>query len=427
MQRDGDMIDDKRLRLVLQEKIAQLNELSKTAIYDVRDLLANKYNVDYGTSTDIFNNRIPVDTLSYDMLYKLTTCIKEVALKRWQEINANDLLIDKYFTKQDSIEYDRPMINKNLSKDLVFKNWLQVNPDQYVCVVTIEDLIEWRNINRIRYNPRTQRRLSEKTVNGMVYKVVTLYEESLNEISELMKNNEFISDDITFNVDPTYYESPRIFKGNLIIPKDSVPDIIDGFHRLKEMFETKDLDAAWEFNCIINVTVFDETKALKYIRQKDKKNHLTEEQINQIDMNSETNFIIKKLNDSNQFHLKHTITDERFDIIRKVMDSLFNLDSKENKKLSFQERRPNSVAIYNVIESTINSIVERYNLFDTDFTASMWLVGIYLVFVSIKHEVDANKILDDIDFLDLSEKVIFKNSPTTSNYKTLKEVFNNVV
>jgi hypothetical protein len=192
-------------------------------------------------------------------------------MKRWGQLDPSDLVTTKYFTEGEMQDFEQPIIDKAGDKDLVVANWLQVNPDQYVCTMSIDQLIEWRNLNKIKYNPRTQRRLTEKKSKGIVVKVITLFEDALDAIRELMEHNEFISDDITFNVDPTYYESPRIIKGKLVIPKESVIDIIDGFHRLKEMLEVKDFNPSWSYTCIVNIVMFDEEKANRFILHRQEK------------------------------------------------------------------------------------------------------------------------------------------------------------
>ena len=418
------MIDDKKLREVLQKKIAHINDsrsFPRTVREEVCNLLAHKYNVSYSDSVDIFNSNIPVETLGYNMLFKLMICIKEVALSRWEELDPNDLYAPNYFTEMEIREYELPINDKKNDKDIVISKWLQVNSDQYVCTVSIDELLEWRDLNKIRYNPKTQRRLTEKTDKNVVYKVITVYPESLREIRELMHNNQFISDDITFNIDPSRYPAPKVVRGKLIIHKEIVIDILDGFHRLKEMIEEKTFNKDWAYNCIVNIVMFNEEKANQFILQRDKKNHLTREEVNEKDENSEIKFIINTLNDSNKFNLKKTIDQKKFDIVHNIISALFDLDNRINRKKSFLERRQKSVEISNLIRDNINYIINSKKLFNVDFTPEMWLVSLYLTYFCYVNNYDMDDVLKYINFEKLVSNINFRNYPTKGDYKYLRE------
>ena len=98
------MIDDKTLRKVLSKKIIQFKtEYPKTAQREVERLMANKYNVKYGDTVDIFNGISPfsVDELSYDMLYKFTRSMHEFALTKYETLDPSDLNVDIYFTANE--------------------------------------------------------------------------------------------------------------------------------------------------------------------------------------------------------------------------------------------------------------------------------------------------------------------------------------
>jgi hypothetical protein len=153
---------------------------------------------------------------------------------------------------------------------------------------------------------------------------------------------------------------------------------------------------------------------------------LSEEQVEQMDQNSEVNFIINKLNESSKFHLKRTITSKKFDVIHKIIDRLWELDSKKNKKEVFQIRRQKSVELYNIIEKYVNTVVERYNLFETDFTEKMWLVVLFIIQDCIENNLDFEDIIVKLDISTISNNIQFKNYPTITNYRYLREVINNV-
>lgn len=409
------MIDDKTLREVLQRKISQIKQYPRSAQKEVENIMSIKFNVNYGTTVEIFNGLLPVETLSYDMLYKLMISVHDMIInnERYEQLDANDLYAPKYFTEYEIEEFKKPLEKNDEDIDMVFENWLQVSHDQYVCVVPIEQIVEWRNLNKIKYNHNTQRELTEKTTKGgVVVKVVTIFETALKAIKKLMLKDDFIPDDITFNTNPDFYEEPKIKHGKLIV---SVADIIDGFHRYTSMCDVKDRNPNWKFNCIINVMVFNEEKAQRYMIQKDKKNHLSPKQLVKIDKNNESNYVISRLNESSSFHHRSKIDDDSFVMLVKLVADLFN-----------PQERQEAVELSKLIEKNINEIIEIKNLYDEGFSKHEWFIYLYLLKLSDCNSNTFSNIINKIDMDYLLSKINFRNDPTKGNYKIIDTVFGEV-
>lgn len=402
--------DDSILREILQRKIAQINTLAKTVLIDVEKYMADKFNVRFSTTVDIFNGLIPIESLPYHMLYKLMVSIHNTNIERYVDLDVSELNPSIYFTDEEINESKQPIEYDNEEKDIVISNWLQVNPDQWVCVIPIEQLIEWRNLNKIRYNPKTQRSLTIKESKGVVTKVITLVQKSLKEIYSLMVNNEFISDDITLNINPDLYKEPFIIHGNLIISKESQIDIIDGFHRLLKMWDVKEKDTNWKYNCIVNVMSFNEDKANRYILQKDKKNHLTEEQTAKLDKNSESNYVLTRLNEDGFFYLKGTITGKKFVLLKRIIDQLFEL---KDKRQSFR--------LYDYIKNNLNTLIENNDYFNRDMTHNEWYIYLYVMKYCIENELDFISVISKFDIDKLLKQINIKNSPLKRHKVLLDE------
>jgi hypothetical protein len=287
----------------------------------------------------------------------------------------------------------------------------------------IDDL---RNVNRVKYNPKMQRSLKVKVSKGVEVKVIRLNEKSLANIKYLMENNLFISDEITLNINPDMYEGVKENRNKLIISKDSVIDIIDGMHQYVSMCLVKDLYPDWDYTTKVNITMFDEEKANRYIIQKDKKNHLTDEDKVEKDKDSETNFVINKLNRSNNFYLRGKVQDKLF-VINKIMAKLFDLDNDSSKKLDFTSRRSKSVDLASTIENNINYLIEYKDLLGEDFSYTMWFISLYTTWMCLEKNIEFNSVIEKLDFEYLNNNIKFKNLPLDSNYKFMKEAINNVL
>lgn len=413
------MIIDQTLLDILQYKIAKIKEHPRSAQKEVEEIMLRKFNVSYGTTIDIFNGLLPLETLSDDILYKLMVSLQEMIINndRYRYIGANDLYPSKYFNEYQIKQYEKPFEKDEDDTDIIFDQWLQVAHDQYVCVVSVDKIVEWRNLNKIKYNPKTQRELTEKTTKGgIVIKVVTIFKKALKEIGEKMENNEHIPDDITFNINPDYYEEPRIIRGKLVIPKESRVDIIDGFHRYLKMCDTKDKISDWKYKCIVNVMVFNEEKAQRYMIQKDKKNHLSKKQLIRMDKSDKSNYVVSRLNESSDFHHKGKIDDDTFVLLVKLISELFN-----------PQDRAEAVQLSKTIENNINKIIEDKNLYDSALSKNEWFMYIYLL---KKCDCNTNtffKVVKKFNSKELLEKIKFINQPAKQHYKTIDTIFNEVI
>lgn len=413
-------IDDKILREILQSELEKAQINIKGFETTFKDAMAKMYRIRLGDSIDIIESRTPIETMSYDDLYKLTRVLYEINKTHRVSASIDKLDVEKYFTEIEKVDFEHEIEYSNKVGDVIFTNWLQVNPDQYVCVIPIEQIIELRDSNRIKYNPKTQRAMTVKEKGGVKVKRVTMVAKSLTEINDLMTSNDFISDDITFNVNPDLYEAPKVVNNHLVIGKQSVIDIIDGFHRFHEMVRVKDKNNQWKYMCIINVTVFTEAKAIKFMLQRNKKNPFTDEQTTKSDKADAANFIITRLNESGDFHLKGTLTNYEV-VLNKIINGVFS-----PTKLFTPQDRQESVKLFQEIESNINELVEAKEYYTKEFTQEEWFVYLYI----LKHCIDNNlnyvKTIDEIDIESVVKLIRFNKEPQKANYKTMEGVVINV-
>jgi hypothetical protein len=252
-----------------------------------------------------------------------------------------------------------------------------------------------------------------KESRGVVVKIVTLVVESLRQIYDLMMANLFISDDLTLNINPDFYEEPKVVRGKLVIPENSQIDMIDGFHRYLKMCDVKYKNPDWHYNCIFNIMAFNEEKALRYIIQKDKKNHLTEEELVEKDKLSDANYVINRLNENNDFHLRGTLTEE-FVFLNKMIVKYFNPDMQTRFK------------VFETIRDNINLLIETYNLFGKRLSKEEWFVYLYVLKYCTDKNLDFISFIKNIELTKTIEKIKFKKEPTPKHENIVKEVIANV-
>lgn len=425
------LLDNNKARDILREAIAVANRKPYTFEKKFKRLMVLMYNFPVGDAVDILNNKLPVEGMSLDTVYKTMRVLNELN-KEIKQIKSEDaydykkLDVDKYFTDTQKRSFEVPIEDEVPVGDIVFEKYLQLNPDQYIVTASIDEIVKWRDARRLKYNENTQRKMTIKESKGVEVKSVTLNSEARNEIHELMEKNEFISNILAININPDYNEElPYVTKeGKLVIPAAVEIDISDGFHRYLEMTSVKDSNSNWEYTSAFYVTVFDENKANQFIWQEDHKNHLEKEQKETMNKSDELNYWLDRLNKSSKFHLKGTLDAEKLYVITIMVRNLF--DTK-NKKID----RAEGMKIYQSIESNINELVEEKFYFDKDITKQEWFIYITALHYSIISGLKFMDIINKVDIESLLKQFNFKNEPRNKQYKDLEaklqEVMNNVL
>lgn len=419
------MMNNMILRKTLQQAIADVNKKPKTFMQKVKKSMVYMFNVPVGDTVDIFNGKLPVEGMSLDTLYKVSKVLHEL-YQHQEEVSfdLDKLDVVNYFTETQIRQFSLKIQDEEPVGDIVFDKFLELNPDQYLVVASIDEIIRWRDSRRIKYNEKTQRKMTIRESNGLEIKSVTLNAKARGKIHELMENDEFISNTLTLNVNPDYHPTPYITKdGKLVIPEESEIDMSDGFHRYLEMTSVKDKNNTWKYRSAFYITVFNEEKSNQFIWQEDHKNHLAKEQRDTMSKIDEVNYLLERLNTSSDFHLKGSLTDEKLFVMNKVIHSLF--EDKENKL-----DRKTGIKLYKTIETNMNSLIEEKDLYDKEITKQEWFIYLSILNFSIKNELKFIDIINKIDIETLASETIFRNEPKDKQYtqigSILKEVMKNV-
>lgn len=413
------MKDDKKLREILQERIAIINnKLPKSAYREVENVMFEKFNVQSARVADIFNGFEPIESTPYHMLYKLSVSIKEVGAIR-EDFDYSDINIDTYFYEEEKPEYEKPIPKKDEDIDVEFDDWHETNVGMYSYIdiyTTVDYVYKLSNYNKLRFNPETQRDLTIIETNGIPIYKLDLNDEAIRNMKKEMLSGEYFPVQGALNINPELYnEYPiEIKNGKLRIDRKFKIDLVEGFHNYIAYTSVKSKNPDWKYPCSFRLYVMNTERANKFILQMNEKNHLKNAQTSRLDT-SGVNYFIDTINTSSKFILHGTIDEDMRLYLHKIISNLFNIkETPEAAKL---------------IQLSIPKL--NYAIMDTDhlkipFSKVEWFIYLYMI---NKLGDNFEKIYDLVDINMLLKEIKFKNEPLSKHYKlldnTISEVKNN--
>lgn len=411
------MENKKELQTILNRKIKQIKEFPRSAQKEVEKIMATKYNVKFGDTVDIFNEISPfsVRELSDEMLYKLMSSIREVALSRYESLDSSDLFNKKYFNEEEIELYEMPL-DEETDFDIEIADWKQVSPNKYTIYVTIDEVIKWRNYNKLRFNPETQRDLITIIVRGVPIKKLDINRKSINEMKELRKKGLYFPVRGIININPDYFDKPIIKDGKMIIPAETHMDLIEGFHNYIAMCEVKDENPNYEELCEFDIMLLNVNDANRFILQMDKKNHFKTNQTIRMDRINQVNYIIDQLNKSGEFHLYGTINSSMAVFINRIITRLFDVRQDRRKAIELLDK----------ITDNMNYAVKSKNHFDKPFNKYEWLIYLTATSYAIDKNISFNEVIDNINLADIIKDIDVVNVPTSRHYKLINNYFSEV-
>lgn len=376
------------------EIIAKNKFLSKK----VMTLLSKKYGMPPSKVQEIINHyNGQINMLNDKTLYQIMDVINIVESEAGQQTYSLNL----FFAEKEMEAYSNSKYQQEQLENIYpieIPNCIEVNPgEQWVTTMTAQNLNALNAASVINYNKNTQRELTQKTIAGRIEYEITLKQKSVNEISKLMRENRFISNDITFNLN---WEDPNLDfvydkENHTIVIKDGKLDIIDGYHRFRALMKNS-IDETFDYNMIVNIVNFDEEKANRFIVQEDKRNKMNSNHIKSLDTSNPAHMIVKRLNEDSTSYICGQIgrEDEEekipFNYLFSWIDNCFKI-----------EERKDTIQLTKTLKNIFNSIIELgYKTEDLKFKE----VGIIIMAASLYPECEAlekaQEKLKDISKLD---------------------------
>lgn len=417
------LVNENILRDALREAITDVTNTNirpiTVAEKQIKSTALKMFNITGGEMIYILNGRTPVDTMTDDMMFKISTVLFEFIKSNPSNFDVEKLNVDKYFADSEKLKYSEKINRKKVENDIICDYWIPIANDQIVVGMSNKQIAELISANRIHYNPETQRNLTEiKTENGVIKKV-TFDSNAVNAIGEDMANGDYIPNTITFNINQDLYPQPYFKDGKFIIPKESIIDCINGFHRIKAATIISKLHPEVEFNFIVIIAGFDVAKAKKYIIQENYRVPLSEEQVTQDDKDDAANYVIDKL--SNSLYFKNSNIKEMSYQLNKMLHRFFDL-----KRLKNSDAIQNALSIFKMIEGNMNNLIESNNLVGKTFTVEEWFIYLYLIEYTNGKNLDFCEFSSKINIEDLLRKISITKEPIKNHYKIMEGAVSNV-
>lgn len=403
------------LRLAILEINKRPNHVEKT----LKEMALHMFNMTGGEIAYILNGRTPVDTMSEETLYKVAKILYEYLVNHSEDFNISEIDVTKYFTDNEQKNYNKKIDRKVVDSDIVREYYVPIADDQIIISFTNKELTQLAAMNKIHYEPETQRSLTTiETENGTIQKV-TINTDAYNSIFEDMKADDYIPNMLTFNADPDSSEQPRIVGNKVIIPQGCVINCIDGYHRVKVLIAVTKLKPDWNITIPVMFVGFDVKKAKRFIIQEDKKTHLTKEQTTEDNQDDAANFIIGKFKNSD--YLKDSGIQNISYQLNRIINGIFTL-----QPLKTNEARQKALLLFKRIEEEMNTLIEDNMWIGKEFSKEEWFMFLYLMDYCWSINVNFQDYIKKINLKELLELISITNEPSPKQYKIMKEAIKNV-
>ena len=278
-----------------QEVVDALKQYFETIYFDSKaqgeysKALYKKYDMMPGEVSSFIINSEKLETIKDDDLYRLASCAK---LK---------IDIKQNFSPREIKEYS--INTKSVSDNIypiILKDVLLIDNEQYVTTISTKKIYEFYTKQIVSYNPLTQRGPKVSKQTGEVLASPYLNMNSVYSIENLLLNDLFISNDLSFNI---RREDERLFEYDsfnkiLKINDGGGFDIIDGYHRYQAIIRVMTKNPDYDKNFVLNIMKFKEDKAQRFVTQQNKRNDINPIYARALDTTRLDTLVIRNINQS---------------------------------------------------------------------------------------------------------------------------------
>lgn len=274
--------------------------LNKSDMRKFIEVINYKHGVTPNRTIDILTNRISIEAISDFELFCLMEAFDEV-----DQTNK----VSEYFSEKEIDFFSKENVDSDTVKFPIRIKCTRIREDQYIGLITVRELMRFRNSDLINYNANTQRAMKARKQNGEVFYQISLNLPAINKIKESLLAGTFISNTITLNIptdgDSVFEYDPK--ESELVISKIDSFDIVDGYHRYVAMCSIADTDPDFDYTMEIRITNFTETKSKQFIYQEDQKTRMNKMDSDSMNMDDVTNIALERLSQDPTFALNGQI------------------------------------------------------------------------------------------------------------------------
>ena len=279
------MINGSKGRVAAENQLDKLlaKITSKDERRNISRELYDKFNIAPDVVNDLFVLRKDTKELSNFELFAILWFLDRDNLSKWY---TQEEISQFSSTKEESKEIKLP-----LELEMV-----QISDNQWIGKTSLQQLMGFRNSHMINYRENAQRVFRVVKSAGIETLRISINNKAVEEITEALKNNRYIPDDITLNM-PEEGSKFRYENGKLTISE--LPggkfDITDGYHRYLAMCAIYNVDKSFDYPMELRITNFDLATCQQMIFQKDQKTQMKKEDSATFDQYDMGNQIVNAL------------------------------------------------------------------------------------------------------------------------------------
>ena len=272
-----------------------------------------------------------------------TICISKTL---YEYYNNNEKLNPKRYYSVTTLEmYKNYIITSEVVDKIKINNVIQINQEEYIGILTYEDIYKYMNASMFCYTLSAQRQPTYKKMGDKYVAVPTIDDKAVNSIAETVLKEQLESTQIilSYIIDDTHIPKIKFnpfFEniGELII--EEVLSIIDGYHRvaginlgvIKYLAETGKYLNGY---ITVKILISDLAKARANVVQSFKRASTSEEYLRSITQDDKSNFLDKIINISKTFKDNTALTYEEAKALNKLTYRTLLLDIVDKMSIDF--------------------------------------------------------------------------------------------
>lgn len=272
-----------------------------------------------------------------------TICISKAL---YEYYNNNEKLNPKRYYSVPTLEmYKNYIITSEVVDKIKINNVIQINQEEYIGILTYEDIYKYMNASMFCYTLSAQRQPTYKKMGDKYVAVPTIDDKAVNSIAETVLKEQLESTQIilSYIIDDTHIPKIKFnpfFEniGELII--EEVLSIIDGYHRvaginlgvIKYLAETGKYLNGY---ITVKILISDLAKARANVVQSFKRASTSEEYLRSITQDDKSNFLDKIINISKTLKDNIALTYEEAKALNKLTYRTLLLDIVDKMSIDF--------------------------------------------------------------------------------------------
>lgn len=374
--------------------------------------LEKQFEVPSSFAFDILACKIPVNKLNEFELFIFMSIIEPQA-------------IGKYFTQREIEKYSRSKFKyEKITFPLRYKA-VKIAEDQWLCSLTVKQLMHLRDAQLIFYNENTQRKMQHVVDGGTDTYQIAINQSQVRAIEKSLKESKYIPDTLTLNL-WDYNETAEFYYNEesceLVIESLNHFDIIDGYHRYLAMSNVYNLENNFDYSIELRIVNFTEGKAQQFIWQEDQKTKMKKIDSESYNQYNGGNQVITRLNSDANCNLmglmgrSGNVVD--VGIFSQMINSTFFYNAKDSEKKKLV------VEVSKSLKDVINNLTEH----DSSLLEKQWdnNLVISLICCSYSRVLNIETIIKVYEYLN-QQPINYAQRISRETYKKVNKVMEEVI